>query len=332
MRTKSSFFLLSLLLLPLATTYADTTSADFSSYSTPTTVISNATTGTGSTTTYSSAYINDSSSDTTFKVYGGTAGAASVSDYTATITNSGTANYLRLATTKTSGSGQPYSHVSTTTAFAPTTTDTLMTYSISFNVSAMASGTINVGLYAYNALTSNGSYALNQTSGNSTVGFTGSTIGLSLVLNTNSGTPTTVGVLRTGIDNSQYIESYNTSTQLWSDGVTSTSLAWSFNTNYTAVFQVNTTTGLMELALINADTGSTLMTVDSYLDQLGAQATAGGLRFSAGNLENNSTNGNVMNITDLAISSVAVPEPSTIALLLGSLFFGLSLWRRPAYR
>jgi hypothetical protein len=303
-----------------ASTYAST--VDFSAYSSGATLGTSVTNGDG----HSSAVLLDSSSNPTEFTYyqgfqpGTQSGLPCTATYSGVVQGSGgSSNYLQMQAVRTYGYGRPWGQVSTTTAFDTTVAGQQMSWSSTFVIDVKGdNGSIKTGLFAYNALslsgTSTGSYGLSQTQQAN-----GDSIGLEAVFQAGSNN---LQIMRTG--NAGTAEFWNSSTSSWQSGSTSIS-QWAVDTTYTVNLTADSTTGILTLSIINEGTSATVISVTTDLDEQAASASAGGLRFSTGNLENNSADGWTVNLNE--VSASAIPEPAEYALMLGVIVV-LGAWLR----
>lgn len=277
-------------------------------YDVPTTIISGSATGTvGRTST--NAFLLDNAGGTTFQVFGatGSPNAATTTTYSATVLSDSTANYLRLRSTRSGDGGNPVAQVSTASAYSLASS---WNVSMGFSASAVpdlsSSGAVYMGLYAGSAMNpTNGGYTLDQiANGNAPV------MGIQMAINSNG----SITVNRAATGN---VLQYFTG-GAWSNtpGVALSNNTFDFSgtTRYSVNFGVNATSGLLTLSLLDLSTSMTLLAVDTEIAALGTNITSDGtLRFSAGDIASNTTFNYDINVHSLEI----VPEPSTIAMVLG---------------
>lgn len=293
---------------------ADIISADFNAY-TATHVLMEG--------TYVSAPLSnivsllDTGVNGAFKVYGGVGINNTNSSYSAKIIGNNTgSNYLELKTVKGTTGYNLMSQVSSAAVSLTTNWGVKALFSVDKGASGL--GSQYFGLYASGAMSATlGGYdfnrliAANNTNAAAALGFS--------ISNTGNGT-----LVRTGSDNKH---------QFWNGSSwQSTSINFISGLDLTGTTQYEISLwndgSNLNISLINATTSDEIINLSSALSELGSNITggAGTIRFSGGDIANNSTENWTTNIYSLQ----QIPEPATIGLMgLATLVvFGLRRCRK----
>ncbi|MDP0495390.1 MAG: hypothetical protein Q7Q73_04200 [Verrucomicrobiota bacterium JB024] len=290
-----------------ASTYAST--VDFSAYSTPTTLGTSVVVGSG----VSSAVLQDANGDTEFTYYQGFGGGTgNTATYSGVVLGSGgSSNYLQMQAVKNDGGGQPWGQVSTTNAFNTALSGQAMSWNSTFTISQIGTnGSLKTGLFAYSAMGSAGNYTLAQDQQTP-----GSAIGLSVVFQSNS----ELQIMRTNSDGSR---------EFWSGSSWGGSLGtytWAEDVGYSVTLTADSTTDILTLEVVRLDTDTVVASAQTDLADQNASAYDGGLRFSTGNLESNSSSGWTLDLD--SVSANVIPEPAEYSLMLGAVIV-LGAWLR----
>jgi hypothetical protein len=291
-----------------ASTYA--TTVDFSAYSVPTTLGTSVTEGSGT----SSAVLQNAEGDTEFTYYQGFGGGTgNTATYSGVVQGpGGSANYLQMVAFKNAGGGQPWGQVSTTNAFDTSASGLAMSWNSTFTVAQVGTnGSLKTGLFAYNAMGTAGNYTLDQVQQ-----VPGNSIGLSATFQSSG---KAIQIMRTNAAGER--EFWNGST--WGGALGG--FTWVENVSYSVTLTADSTTDILTLEVVRLDSNTVVVSAQTDLADQNASAYAGGLRFSTGNIESNSSSGWTLNLD--SVSASAIPEPSEYALMLGVVVV-LGAWLR----
>lgn len=233
----------------------------------------------------------DSDTNGVFKVYGGVGLNNTNSSYSAKILGNNTgSNYLELRTVKGNTGYNLMSQISTA---SPMPLSTNWGVNVRFSVTS-GSGSAYFGLYASGAMSSTlGGYdfnrllAANNTNAATALGFSISQTGLGTLV-------------RTGSDNRH---------QFWNGSAwqaTSTNFVSGLDltgaTQYDLALRIDGPD--LSIKLVNAGTLATIIELDSPLSELGSNiTTANTVRFSAGDIANNSTENWIINLYSLSFQT-----------------------------
>lgn len=253
-----------------------------------------------------------------FKVYGGVGLYNTNSSYSAKILGNNTGNnYLELKTVKVKSGYNLLSQVSSAAVSLTTNWGVKTLFSVNKN-GASGSGSQYFGLYASGAMSSTlGGYDYLRLSAANNIN-AAAALGFSIDVN-GRGT-----LVRTAANNMH--EFWNGSA--WQ--TTGTNFISGLNVAGTTQYEISLWNdgSNLNISLINATTSDEIINLSSALSELGSNITggAGAIRFSAGDIANNSTENWTTNIYSLQ----QIPEPATIGLMgLATLVvFGLRRCRR----
>jgi hypothetical protein len=293
---------------------ADVISADFNAYTAPDTLVEGVNVGTAVGEIVS---VLDSGDNSAFKIYGRAGGSNSA--YSAKIVGDNTgSNYLELNTVKGINGFDLISQISSA---APVSLSTNYGVKAVFSVNkqgALGQGSQYFGLYASGAMgATTGGYdyrrlvAANTNSAAAALGFS--------ISNTGNGT-----LVRTGTSNIH--EFWNGTT--WQTASTNfvSGLDITGETQY-EITLLNDGADMMSITLVDLTTTNTIIDLDSSLSALGSNITggAGTMRFSGGDIGNNSTENWITNIYSIE----QIPEPATVGLmgLAAAVIFAFRKWR-----
>jgi alpha-L-arabinofuranosidase len=261
---------------------ASVVSADFNAYTAPNVIMENTTTGA---TLSNKIILTDSVSAGTFTAWG--AGYGTNSTYSVKVLgdNAGN-NYLRLNAVKGTSAFNLLAQVSTTEAY-PLSGN----WAVKTRFSAIAgSGSLYFGLYAAGAMNSIGGYEISQI-------ILANTNKAAVALGFSISQTGSATIARTAANNK--LEFWNGSA--WQAGSISAFSGLDVTGAKQYELVLSTDGATLNIRLINAATSATMINLDFPVSALGSNVTSANIvRFSAGDIANNSTDGWAANIYSLS--------------------------------
>lgn len=296
-------FLLAVGTSSLCCAHGSGASLDFSDYEPEAIVLRGDSEGSGSRPTKGSADLTQSGATTGFVVLAAT-GAGGGSSFEGKIVSEPDGQSLRLTDIQSAGVQRPFIYLSTNEPYDPRSSTKPRTWAVDLNIRKSGDpgeGPLCVGLVSFDRVRPSGGYSSMQVPGSS--GTSAETaMGLLFSINPTQG-GNTLSVRRTGSSESASIQSWNG--REWVNGTPNVKISWSTDTWYRFSFEYSAEDKALTATMSMAETGAELLRVNSSLDAISDQALAGGIRFVAGNINDNGSRNWVVDLRSPKIEDSA---------------------------